>query len=135
MVIIPTHHRSTVTAAAVAALGAGVLLAAAPALAANSITVESAGASSIGIDYMCEASAGVAGILAMVGDPNADRPAATGQQDSFTCDGSQHAATIALTPVAGETPLVAGAPVQVRVALVDQSQTVVSGTARLLTLG
>ncbi|MGV9667646.1 hypothetical protein ACWDUL_26020 [Nocardia niigatensis] len=135
MVIFRNRNRSTVTVTAIAALGAGVLLTAAPALAANSISVDAAGPGSISIDYTCEASAGVAGIMAMVGDPNADRPAATGTQNSFTCDGSQHAATIMLTTVAGETPLASGAAVQVRAALVDQSQTVVSGTAKLLTLG
>lgn len=135
MVIVRNRYRSALSATALAALGVSLVCTAAPAYAANSVAVTSAAAGSVGVDYTCESSAGVASIQAMVGDPNADRPAATGTQPTFTCDGSQHTAIVPLTPAAGETPLAAGAGVQVRAALVDQSQTVVSGTARLLTLG
>ncbi|MEC3953126.1 hypothetical protein VMT65_08820 [Nocardia sp. CDC153] len=134
MVTTRIPARATAVVMAFATLGLTGLLAAAPALAANSVTVEAAKPSAVGIDYTCESAAGVASIDAMVGDPNADRPAATGSQTTVTCDGSPHTATIALTPMAGETPLTSGTPVQVRVALVDQSETVVSGTAKLLTL-
>ncbi|WP_433673001.1 hypothetical protein ACQP06_16470 [Nocardia sp. CA-136227] len=135
MVTIRNRYRSALSVSAFAALGVSLVCTAAPALADNSIAVTSAAATSIGIDYTCESSAGVDSIQAMVGDPNADRPAATGAQTTFSCDGSQHTATVALSPAAGEPALEKGAPVQVRVALVDQSQTVVSGTAKLLTLG
>ncbi|MVU78238.1 hypothetical protein GPX89_13415 [Nocardia sp. ET3-3] len=134
MVTSRLSRRTAGAAAAFTALIATGLLAAAPALAENTITVDSAGPSVVGITYTCESGAGVASIDAMVGDPNAEGPAATGSQKSVTCDGSQHTATIALTPVSGQTPLASGAPVQVRVALVDASETVVSGTAKLLTL-
>ncbi|MFD7844260.1 hypothetical protein ACFV4K_15150 [Nocardia sp. NPDC059764] len=135
MVTIRNRYRSALSFSALAALGVSLVCTAAPALAANSIAVTSAAATSIGIDYTCESSAGVSSIQAMVGDPTADRPAATGAQTTFNCDGSQHTATVALSPAVGEPALEKGAPVQVRVALVDQSQNVVSGTAKLLTLG
>ncbi|MTE15261.1 hypothetical protein [Nocardia aurantiaca] len=134
MVTIRNRHRSATTAAVLAALGASALLAAAPAQAANTISVNAAGASAVDIDYTCEASAGVASIQAMVGDPNAERPAATGTQTAVICDGSPHTTTIPLIAAAGEPRLATGAAVQVRAALVDQNQTVVSGTAKLVML-
>ncbi|AYF76963.1 hypothetical protein D7D52_27715 [Nocardia yunnanensis] len=134
MVTTRIQRRAIAFATAVAACTAAVSLAAAPALAENSLSVESATSSAVAIQYTCEASAGVAGIEAMVGDPNAEAPAATGVQTSVTCDGSQHTATIALTAAAGQPALTSGATVQARVALVDRSETVVSGTAKLLTL-
>ncbi|APA98985.1 hypothetical protein [Nocardia seriolae] len=134
MVSIRLPRRATGVAAIFTVVSAAGLLTAAPASAANTITVDSAGPAAVGIDYTCESGAGVAGIDAMVGDPNAEGPAATGSQTAVTCDGSQHTATIALTAVAGQPPLASGAPVQVRVALVDKSETVVAGTAKLLTL-
>ncbi|MEV6139598.1 hypothetical protein AB0L63_26810 [Nocardia sp. NPDC051990] len=106
-------------------------LAAAPALAANTIDVSGVGPANVGVDYSCDASAGVAGIRAMVGDPNADSPSATGAQNAVTCDGAQHTAVIILVG----TPLSAGQTVQVRVALVDRNDTVVSGQAKVVSLG
>ncbi|MEV0464885.1 hypothetical protein AB0I30_28390 [Nocardia tengchongensis] len=134
-VTIRNRYRSALSVTAFAALGVSLVYTAAPALAANSISVAGAAPASVGVEYACEASAGVSSIQVMVGDPNADRPAASGAQMTFDCDGSQHTATIPLTPAAGESPLAAGAAVQVRAALVNQEQTVVSGTAKLLTLG
>ncbi|MGW4355835.1 hypothetical protein ACWELJ_27480 [Nocardia sp. NPDC004582] len=134
MVTIRNRYRSALSATALAVLGAGLVVTAAPALADNSIDVTTAVATSVGIDYTCDATAGVTSIQAMVGDPNADRPAATGAQTQFTCDGSPHRAMVVLKPAAGESLLTAGAAVQVRAALVDQSENVVSGTAKLLTL-
>ncbi|MGW4248768.1 hypothetical protein [Nocardia sp. NPDC004722] len=134
MLTIRNQRRSAGVLTALAVLGGAGIVGAAPAFAANSVAVDSATASSVAIEYTCESSAGVASIDAMVGDPNAEGPAATGSQSAVTCDGSQHNATIALTATPGQTPLASGAGVQVRVALVDRSETVVSGTAKLLTL-
>ncbi|WP_460718777.1 hypothetical protein [Nocardia heshunensis] len=134
MVTIRNQWRSAGVVTALAVLGAVGLFTAPSAFAVNSIAVDSATASAVAIEYTCESSAGVAAIDAMVGDPNAEGPAATGTQTSVTCDGSQHNATIALTATPGQPALASGAGVQVRVALVDRSETVVSGTAKLLTL-
>lgn len=129
-----SHRRSATVVTAFTALSAAGLLTAATAFAANSIDVSGAGPSMVGVEYTCEASAGVTAIKAMLGDPNAEAPAATGTQTSVTCDGSQHTASIPLTAAGGQLPS-SGSPVQVRAALVDQSDTVVTGTAKLLTAG
>ncbi|MEV4125506.1 hypothetical protein [Nocardia sp. NPDC049707] len=127
MVTIRNYRSPAVIVTVFGAIG----LAAAPALAANTIDVSGVGPANVGVDYSCDASAGVAGIRAMVGDPNADSPSATGTQNAVTCDGAQHTAVIIL---AG-TPLSAGQTVQVRVALVDRNDTVVSGQAKVVSLG
>ncbi|MFX0581213.1 hypothetical protein [Nocardia nepalensis] len=127
MVTIRNYRRPAVISAFFAAIG----LAAAPALAANTIDVTGVGPANVGVDYSCDASAGVAAIRAMVGDPNADSPSATGTQNAVTCDGAQHTAVIILVG----TPLSAGQTVQVRVALVDRDDTVVSGQAKVASLG
>ncbi|MFE6924829.1 hypothetical protein ACFVAV_27655 [Nocardia sp. NPDC057663] len=112
-------------------MGLAVVSAAAPALADNTINITGVGPASVGVDYSCEASAGVVGIKAMVGDPRAESPSATGTQDTVTCDGAQHAAVVVLDGL----PLSKGQQVQVRVALVDRDDTVASGQANVFTLG
>ncbi|WP_157762014.1 hypothetical protein [Nocardia yamanashiensis] len=118
-------------------LGAlGLLVATAgPASAANSIDVSGVGPANVQVDYSCDASAGVASIQAMAGDPNAESPAATGSQRDVTCDGSAHTAVVVLTGASGASaPLAAGQTVQVRVALVDRNDTVVTGQAKVVSL-
>ncbi|WP_329359723.1 hypothetical protein [Streptomyces anulatus] len=113
------------------AMALAVALPAAPASAENSIEITTVGSAELTVDYACDASAGVVEIKAMVGDLNADSPSATGTQTDVTCEGSRHSATIALD---GEQPS-AGQTVQVRVALVDGDGNVVTGQARMVTLG
>ncbi|WP_331745426.1 hypothetical protein OG245_37770 (plasmid) [Streptomyces sp. NBC_01116] len=113
------------------AMALAVALPAAPASAENSIEITTVGPAELTVDYACDASAGVVEIKAMVGDLNADSPSATGTQTDVTCEGSRHSATIALD---GEQPS-AGQTVQVRVALVDGDGNVVTGQARMVTLG
>ncbi|MFJ6805698.1 hypothetical protein ACIQRK_06575 [Streptomyces anulatus] len=113
------------------AMALAVALPAAPASAENSIEITTVGSAELTVDYACDASAGVVEIKAMVGDVNADSPSATGAQTDVTCEGSRHSAAIALD---GEQ-LSAGQTVQVRVALVDGDGNVVTGQARMVTLG
>lgn len=113
------------------AMALAVALPAVPASAENSIEITTVGSAELTVDYACDASAGVVEIKAMVGDLNADSPSATGTQTDVTCEGSRHSATIALD---GEQ-LSAGQTVQVRVALVDGDGNVVTGQARMVTLG
>jgi hypothetical protein len=127
-------QRCARTATVFVAMGAALVLAAGPALAANAVDIAGAAPGGVGVNYSCDASAGVTGIQAMAGDPNADRPAALGAQNTVTCDGAQHLATVPLTGATGEAPLQSGANVQVRVALVDQNDIVVHGQAKVLTL-
>jgi hypothetical protein len=115
-------------------MGTAVVVAAAPALAANAIDIVNASPGAIGVDYSCDSSAGVTGVRAMLGGATADRPAAEGIQKSLTCDGNHHSATIALTAAPDSAPMPAVASVQVRVALVDQNDVVVSGQAKAFTL-
>ncbi|WP_433654532.1 hypothetical protein ACQPW1_27740 [Nocardia sp. CA-128927] len=130
MVNIRNYRRPARFMTILAAIGAAVVSAAAPALADNAIDISNIGPAAVGINYSCEASAGVVGIKAMVGDPNADSPSATGTQNAVTCDGTGQTTMVDL-----DAPLTAGQTVQVRVALVDRDDTVVSGQAKVATLG
>lgn len=126
-----TIRNYTRPALVVTAFAAAVIATAAPALAENSIDVSGVGPANVGVDYSCDAGAGVSAIKVMVGDPNADHPSATGAQSAVTCDGSHQTAVVVLD---GAT-LSAGQQVQVRAALVDRDDTVVSGQAKVVTLG
>ncbi|NNH68668.1 hypothetical protein HLB23_02020 [Nocardia uniformis] len=136
MTISRKNRRSALIIAAFAAVGFAVTSTAAPAHAANSIDVTGVGPVNVGVDYSCDATAGVVAIKAMVGDPDAESPSATGTQSSVTCDGTQQTAVIVLAGASGaDAPLSAGQTVQVRVALVDHEDTVVSGQAKVVSLG
>ncbi|WP_328723550.1 hypothetical protein OHT52_31290 [Streptomyces sp. NBC_00247] len=111
------------------AMALAVALSAAPAFADNSIEITTVGSAELTVDYACEASAGVVAIKALMGDVNAELPSATGTQNDVTCDGSRHSATIALE---GEQPS-AGQTVQVRAALVDGDNNVVTGHVKVVT--
>ncbi len=136
MVTFRNYRHPALLVTAFGAMGLAIVSGAAPALAANTIDVSGVGPANLAVDYSCEASAGVAGIKAMVGDPNASGPSATGMQNAVTCDGAQHTAVIILVGTSGEdAPLSAGQTVQVRVALVDRDDIVVSGQAKVVSLG
>ncbi|MET7771840.1 hypothetical protein [Nocardia sp. NPDC005366] len=128
------NPRIITRAAAFVALSAALVAVAAPASAANAIDVVSAGSRAVGVDYSCDANAGVTSVKAMVGEPTAERPAALGAQDAVICDGTPQTAAIPMTRAEGEAPLEAGALMQVRVALVDRNNIVVSGQAKIVTL-
>lgn len=125
------HHRPALMVTIFAALGLALVTTAAPAFAANSIDVSGVGPTNVQVDYSCEATAGVTGIRAMVGAPEAEAPSAMGMQSAVTCDGKHQTTVVALDGAA----LSAGQQVQVRVALVDSADTTVSGQAKLVTLG
>jgi hypothetical protein len=131
MMIVRNSRRAALVATVLGAMGLAAVSTATTAFAANSINVNAVGPVNVGVDYSCDASAGVVAIRAMVGDPNADRPSAIGTQNAVSCDGVQHAAVVVLTG----TPLSPGQRVQVRVALVDRNDTVVSGQAKVVSLG
>ena len=101
------------------------------AIAENNIDISSVGPASVGVTYSCDDSGGAVAIIATVGDPSADAPSATGTQSTVICDGANQSTVIVLTGM----PLLAGQPVQVRVALVTSDGTVVSGKNMLATLG
>ncbi|MFI6865843.1 hypothetical protein [Nocardia sp. NPDC050406] len=130
------NSRPALIAAVLGATCAAVVSAATPAHAANSIDITGVGPANVGVDYSCDASAGVVAVKALVGDPNAESPSASGTQSAVTCDGSSQATVVTLVGANGSNaPLSAGQTVQVRVALVDSGDTVVSGTANVFTLG
>jgi hypothetical protein len=131
MAIIGKFRRTARVGTVLGAAGAAVALAAGTAFAADAIDVTGVGPSNIQVNYSCDASAGVAAIGVMAGDPQAAQPSATGTQNSVTCDGAQHTTVVVLQG----TPLSGGRQVQVRAALVDRNDTVVKGTAKLFTLG
>jgi hypothetical protein len=136
MVTIRSYRRTALIVTVFSAVGLAVVSAAAPALADNTVDISGVGPANVGVDYSCDASAGVAGIKAMVGDPNADRPSATGAQNTVICDGARHTAVVLMVGADGEdASLSAGQTVQVRVALVDRDDVVVSGKANVFTLG
>lgn len=124
-----TPHVATVFATMATALVAT----AAPALAAATIDISRAGPAIVQVTYSCDNSDGVTSIQAMMGEPTADGPAAQGIQDAVTCDNIQHDSTIPMTETPGRQPLRSG-QVQVRVALVDRNDTVVSGQAKLFSM-
>ncbi|WP_280329783.1 hypothetical protein [Nocardia wallacei] len=129
------YRRPALMATTFATMGLAIAATAAPAFAANTIDLTGVGPANIGVDYTCEAAAGVTAIRAMVGDPNADSPSASGAQNQVTCDGTQQTAVIVLTGTNGEeAPLSAGQTVQVRVALVDADDIVVTGQAKVVGL-
>ncbi|CAM4503969.1 hypothetical protein NONI108955_37340 [Nocardia ninae] len=131
-----TIRNSVRIATVIGATALAIASATAVAAAENSIDVSGVGPVNIGVDYSCEASAGVTAIRAMVGDPQADSPSATGTHTAVTCDGSRQTAVVLLTGANGtDAPLSAGQTVQVRVALVDSADTVVTGQAKVVSLG
>jgi hypothetical protein len=131
MVTVRHYRRPALMAAVIGAMGLALASTAAPALADDSIDIKGVGPVNVGIEYRCDASSGVVAIKAMVGDPNADNPSATGTQETVTCDGNNQATVVALT---GKS-LAAGKQVQIRVALVKKDDSVVSGKNLLATPG
>ncbi|MEV0709346.1 hypothetical protein [Nocardia aurea] len=122
------------TSAAFVAIGAASVALAAPASAANAIDVISANTGTVGVDYSCDANAGVTSVKAMVGEPTAERPAALGVQNAVVCDGTPQTATITIVAAEGEAPLDTGGLMQIRAALVDANNIVVSGQAKIVVL-
>lgn len=136
MATFRNYRRPALMATTFATMGLALAATAAPALAANTVDLTGVGPANIGVDYTCEAAAGVTAIRAMVGDPNADSPSASGAQNQVTCDGTPQSAVIVLAGANGEeAPLSAGQTVQVRVALVDADDIVVTGQAKVVSLG
>ncbi|GJJ70513.1 hypothetical protein EMPS_02862 [Entomortierella parvispora] len=111
-----------------------VSLLASAAIADNAVDVTNIASNTVVVGYSCVAGSGATSVQVMIGDPTADSPSATGEQDGLTCDGAQHTATIALTTTAGQPPLHSGEQVQVRVGLVDLNDNVVTGQNKLVTL-
>ncbi|WP_067544525.1 hypothetical protein [Nocardia crassostreae] len=135
MVTTRNYRRSTLIAATLAATTAALVSTAAPALAANSIDITGVGPANVGVDYSCDASAGASAIKVMVGAPDAESPSATGAENAIVCNGTQQQAVVTVTGVSGEpAPLTKGQTVQVRVALVDLSDTVISGQNKVVSL-
>ncbi|MBB5912134.1 hypothetical protein BJY24_001001 [Nocardia transvalensis] len=131
MVIIRNYRRPALIASVFGTMGLAVVTAAGPALAANTVDVTGVGPANIGVNYACDAGSGVTSIQAMAGDPNAEAASASGKQPDVTCDGAQHSTVIVLTGA----PLAVGQQVQIRVALTDSTDTVVTGQAKVFTLG
>ncbi|MEV0343463.1 hypothetical protein AB0H49_31045 [Nocardia sp. NPDC050713] len=134
MTTTPNSWRPARIVGVFAAMAAASVAAAAPALAAATLDITGAGSNLIQVDYTCDGSAGVTSIQAMMGEPDADRPAAQGIQNSVVCDGSPQSATVSLTADPGEPSLTSGSEAQVRVALVDSNGIVVSGQAKKFTV-
>ncbi|MFQ6392538.1 hypothetical protein ACLMAJ_03720 [Nocardia sp. KC 131] len=134
MMTTPNSRRPASIAAVFTAIAAASVVAAAPALAAATLDITGAGPTMVHVDYSCDDSAGVVSIQAMMGGPNADRPAAQGAQNSVDCNGSPRSATVPLTVDPSQPPLTLGSEAQVRVALVDRNGTVVSGQAKKFTV-
>ncbi|NKY87311.1 hypothetical protein [Nocardia veterana] len=129
-------RRPALLATAVVAMGWAAVSTAAPALAADSIDIKGVGPANVGVDYTCDAASGVSAIKVMVGDPNAEAPAATGAQPEITCDGQAQSTVVLLTgPDGAPAQLSRGQTVQVRVALVNARDIVVTGKANVYQLG
>jgi hypothetical protein len=124
-------RQSVLATAVFGVMSATVVATGAPASAADSLDIGGVGPANVAVDYSCDRSAGVAAVSVMVGDPDADSPSATGSQNAVTCDGTQQSTVVLLTG----TPLSRGQRVQVRAALVKADDTVVTGQAKLVTLG
>ncbi|MEV0245609.1 hypothetical protein AB0H76_03355 [Nocardia sp. NPDC050712] len=124
-----TFQKSRLALTVFGALGAAVIATAAPALAGNSIDATALGPENISVDYSCDAGAGATSIKAMVGEPQADRPSAVGAQGGLTCDGATHNTVVMLDGA----PITRGQQVQVRVALVDNTDNVITGQAKVAT--
>ncbi|KAF9922057.1 hypothetical protein FBU30_007852 [Linnemannia zychae] len=103
-------------------------------MAENAIKVNNASATQLQVEYSCDLNptSEVVAIKAMVGREDSDNPSATGSQNFVTCDGSVHESTITLENVDGSPPISQGENVQVRVALVDATDTVISGITILV---
>ncbi|MFC9894275.1 hypothetical protein ACFVMC_11330 [Nocardia sp. NPDC127579] len=127
MATLQNIRRRALVVAAFGAMGAAVVSTAAPALAETSIDATALGPENVAVDYSCDAAAGVTAIKVMVGEPQADRPSAGGAQSDLTCDGARHNTVVMLTG----TRLAPGQTVQVRVALVDSTDNVVTGQAKV----
>ncbi|MEV6278607.1 hypothetical protein [Nocardia sp. NPDC051832] len=130
MATIQSFRRPALFLTLFAATGAAVITTAAPALADNSINATALGQANIAVDYSCDAAAGVTAVKAMVGAPDAERPSATGVQGGLTCDGNRHN-TVVLLNGAQLSP---GQQVQVRIALVDSADNVITGQAKVASL-
>ncbi|AHH19504.1 hypothetical protein NONO_c47200 [Nocardia nova SH22a] len=129
-------RRPALVSTALLALGVAAVSAAGPALAANTIDIKGVGPANVGVDYTCDADSGTTAVKVMVGDPDADAPSATGAQPQITCDGQPQNTVVVLTgPDGAPAQLSQGQTVQVRVALVDAKDIVVSGKANIFKLG
>ncbi|WP_280265486.1 hypothetical protein [Nocardia wallacei] len=133
MATVRNHRRPALIVTALAAIGLGAMSTTTPAFAdnPNTIDVNRIGPENLEIVYNCQATAGVVGIKAMVGAPQADAPSAQGAQNAVTCDGTQQTTVVVLTG----TPLSRGQEVLVNAALVDATDTVVAGQKKKATLG
>lgn len=131
MVTTRNYRRPVLIAAALGAMTLAVVSTAAPALAANSIDVGGLGPVNVQVNYSCDNPAEVAAVKVMVGAPEAEGPSAIGEQNEVSCTGDQQTTVVTLTGA----PLGPGQTVQVRAALVDRDDTVISGTAKVVTLG
>ncbi|WP_433761456.1 hypothetical protein [Nocardia sp. CA-135398] len=123
-------RRTTCVATVFAAIATVLVVTAAPALATATIDISRAGPTIVQVTYSCDNSDQVTSIQAMMGEPTADGPSAQGIQNAVTCDNTQHDTSIPMTETPGQRPAVSD-QVQVRVALVDRNNTVVSGQAKL----
>ncbi len=136
MISSRNRRRPALVATALAGLGLAAVVTAAPALAANTIDIKGVGPANVGVDYTCDANSGAVAVKVMVGDPKADAPSAVGAQPQITCDGGPQNTVVVLTgPDGSPAQLAQGQTVQVRVALVDSKDIVVSGKANVYTLG
>jgi hypothetical protein len=130
------YRSSALFVTALAGMGLAAVSTAAPALAANTIDIKGVGPANVGVDYTCDANSGTSAVKVMVGDPNADAPSAMGTQPQVTCNGQMQSTVVELTgPDGSPAQLQQGQTVQVRVALVDPQDTVVSGKANVFKLG
>ncbi|MEV5651097.1 hypothetical protein AB0L57_22850 [Nocardia sp. NPDC052254] len=130
------RRRPALLVTALAALGVAAISTAAPALAANTIDIKGVGPANVGVDYTCDAASGAVAVKVMVGDPQADAPSAMGAQPQITCDGGAQNTVVVLTgPDGSPAQLSQGQTVQVRVALVDAKDIVVTGKANVFQLG
>ncbi|WP_157163590.1 hypothetical protein [Nocardia aobensis] len=130
------YRSSALFVTALAGMGLAAVSTAAPALAANTIDIKGVGPANVGVDYTCDANSGTSAVKVMVGDPNADAPSAMGTQSQVTCNGQTQSTVVELTgPDGSPAQLQQGQTVQVRVALVDPQDTVVSGKANVFKLG
>ncbi|MFC9439459.1 hypothetical protein [Nocardia sp. NPDC057030] len=131
MITTRNSRRPALVAAAFGAMTLAVISTAAPALAGNSIDVGDLGPVNVQVTYSCDDPTAVAAVRVMVGDPQADAPSAVGEQTEVNCIGEKQSTVVTLDGA----PLGPGQTVQVRAALVDHANTVISGTAKVVTLG
>ncbi|KAA8877483.1 hypothetical protein F3087_44110 [Nocardia colli] len=125
------NYRPALAVATLGAMTLAVVSTAAPALAANSIDVDGLGPVNVQVNYSCDNPTEVSAVKVMVGAPEADAPSAIGEQTDINCTGDQQTTVVTLNGA----PLGPGQTVQVRAALVDRADTVISGTAKVVTLG